>query len=231
MPRSLSCLTICITIPPTSLPLDFLLVSTVQHFLSTFRNRSLSFLSPPLAFRRRDPAKVMHLPWFRLRLNGYVQVSHRRRCNADPQGNPFPSAQDSKPRRSETAPLLYDPCRHAGACKRWVQAGQKQTERKPPNPKQERMVQMMVRLVELHPLLVLLSRFRTGHELVVPLKESGGEAAEHVHDAEVGFRVAVVGGGVEDDGLGTGAGEARVAGLFFAGEAMNGQIVKRVERV
>jgi hypothetical protein len=93
------------------------------------------------------------------------------------------------------------------------------------------MVQMMVRLVELHPLLVLLSRFRTGHELVVPLKESGGEAAEHVHDAEVGFRVAVVGGGVEDDGLGTGAGEARVAGLFFAGEAMNGQIVKRVERV
>lgn len=84
----------------------------------------------------------------------------------------------------------------------------------------------MVRLVELHPLLVLFPWFRTGHELVVPCEEGGGEATEHVHDAEVGFGVAVVGGGVEDDGLGTGAGEARVAGLFFTGEAVTGEIVK-----
>lgn len=87
------------------------------------------------------------------------------------------------------------------------------------------MVQMMIRLVKLHPLLVFFRWFRTGHELVVPFEESGGEATEHVHDAEVGFGVAVVGGGVEDDGLGAGAGEARVAGLFFTGEAMTGEIV------
>lgn len=73
----------------------------------------------------------------------------------------------------------------------------------------------MICLIKLHPLLVLFPWFRMGHELVVPREEGGGEATEHVHDAEVGFGVAVVGGGVEDDGLGMGAGEARVAGLLF----------------